>query len=82
VSRAGFTGACAVADGVASGADDRFAIPRVVVRADTTAEALLRRIDRDAPALRSRPLRRTAWRAVRRAGGEPLVERLTAGVAR
>jgi len=82
VSRAGFTGACAVADGLASAADDPFAIPRIVVRADTTAEALLRRLHDSSPRPQRRPLRRVAWRAVRRAGAEPLLERLPVGVAR
>ena len=82
VRRAGITGACAVADGLATTADDRFALPRIIVRAGTPAEALLRRIEHGRPAPRRRPVRRTAWRAVRRAGGEPLVERLSAVVVR
>ena len=71
VRRAGLEGACAVADGLASTGDDRFALPRVIVPAHTTAEALLQRIERDRPASRRRPVRRTAWRAARRAGAEP-----------
>ena len=82
VRRAGLAGACAVADGLASTADDRFALPRVVVRAGTPAEAVLRRIEADRPVARRRPLRRTAWRAVRRAGGEPLAERAIAVIGR
>jgi peptidoglycan/xylan/chitin deacetylase (PgdA/CDA1 family) len=75
VRRAGLASACAVADGIASAASDRFAIPRLIVRDETTAETLLRRLEEEAPAPRRRPLRRAAWRAVRRAGAEPLVER-------
>jgi peptidoglycan/xylan/chitin deacetylase (PgdA/CDA1 family) len=82
VRRAGLAGACGVTDGLASTADDRFALPRVVVRAGTPAEAVLRRIEQDRPAPRRRPLRRTAWRAVRRAGGEPLAERASAVIGR
>ena len=82
VARAGCASACAVVDALASAGADRFAIPRVVVRADTTAEALLRRLAPGAPEPRRRPLRRAAWRAVRRAGAEPLVERALAGSGR
>ena len=82
VRRAGLAGACAVADALATPGDDPFALPRIVVRAGTSAEALLRRIGHERPAPRRRPLRRAAWRAVRRAGGEPLAERASAVVRR
>jgi len=67
VRRAGLAGACAVAGGLASGSDDRFAIPRIVVRGSTTSEALVRMIEHGAPP-RRRPLRRAVWRMTRWAG--------------
>jgi peptidoglycan/xylan/chitin deacetylase (PgdA/CDA1 family) len=76
VARAGFTAACAVGDGMATEADDRFAMTRIVVRGGTTDEALERLLDSEPPA--RRPVRRAAWRAVRRAGAEPMVQRLAA----
>jgi peptidoglycan/xylan/chitin deacetylase (PgdA/CDA1 family) len=75
VRRAGLASACAVADGVASASDDLYAIPRIVVRAGTTAEALVKTLDAARLPPRPRPLRRTAWRSLRRAGIEPFVER-------
>jgi peptidoglycan/xylan/chitin deacetylase (PgdA/CDA1 family) len=75
IRRAGFAQACAVGDGLASASDDRFAITRAVVRGGTSVEELARILEGRRPAARPRPVRRTAWRAVRRAGAEPLVER-------
>jgi peptidoglycan/xylan/chitin deacetylase (PgdA/CDA1 family) len=76
VRRAGFTSACAVADGFSSASDDPYAITRAVVRGGTSVEALLHILDvRRAPPGR-RPIRRAAWRSLRRARAEPLVERL------
>ena len=75
VRRAGLANAYAVADGVASASDDHYAIPRIVVRAGTSAEALLKMLDSARRPPRPRPLRRTAWRSLRRAGIEPFVER-------
>ena len=76
VRRAGFASACAVADGLASASDDPYAIPRVVVRGGTSVESLLRVLEGQRSTARPRPLRRAAWRSLRRAGAEPLVERL------
>jgi len=81
VRRAGLGSACAVAGGVASASDDPYAIPRIVVRAGTSAEALLKMLDVARRPPRPRPLRRTAWRSLRRAGIEPFVERWS-GTAR
>ncbi len=69
VARAGFLCACAVADRPATRVDDRFAIPRLVVRNDTDVESLRLMLERAtvvAPG-GSRTVRRGIWRAVRRA---------------
>lgn len=79
VRRAGFTSACAVGDGLAAASDDPFAITRAVVRRGTSVETLLSLVGGAQPTRRSRPVRRIAWRSLRRAGAEPLVERLRAG---
>jgi peptidoglycan/xylan/chitin deacetylase (PgdA/CDA1 family) len=81
VRRAGLGSAWAVADGMASASDDRYAIPRIIVRAGTSAETLVKMLDGARRPPRPRPLRRTAWRSLRRAGVEPFVERWS-GVAR
>ncbi len=65
VRSTGMTSACAVAGGVACAADDVYAIPRIIVSAEMTAETLLRVIERGAPP-RRRALRRAAWRSVRK----------------
>lgn len=74
VRRAGLANAWAVADGVASPSDDLYAIPRIIVRAGTSAETLVKMLDAARRPPRSRPLRRTAWRSLRRAGIEPFIE--------
>jgi len=83
VREAGFRSAFAVGDGIATDADDDYAITRAIVAGDTTLEEFARIVAaRIGPAPR-RPVRRAAWRAVRRAGAEPLAERLRgAGEAR
>lgn len=81
VRRAGFVSACAVGDGLAASADDRFALTRAVVRRSTTIESFTRILDLCYPGLRRRPIRRAAWRVVRRAGLEPQAARLRALLA-
>jgi peptidoglycan/xylan/chitin deacetylase (PgdA/CDA1 family) len=76
VRRAGFASACAVGDGLASVSDDPYAITRAVVRAGTSVEALMRILEGRDATRGSRPVRRAAWRSLRRAGAGPLVERL------
>jgi O-antigen biosynthesis protein len=78
VSRAGFTSACAVKDALTTVEDDRFAISRAYVRggADIDDFDRILRGEGLATAPRDHRLRRGAWRTVRRAGAEPLVERL------
>jgi peptidoglycan/xylan/chitin deacetylase (PgdA/CDA1 family) len=76
VRGAGFMCACAVGDGLAGTSDQRFAITRAIVRAGTTLDAFAEIADARGPVRRSRPLRRAAWRAVRRAGWETRVEQL------
>ena len=76
VRRAGFASACAVTDGLASASDDPYALTRAVVRGGTSVEALLSALEGRGAAPRSRRIRRAAWRSLRRAGAEPLVERL------
>jgi hypothetical protein len=61
---------------MASAADDPYAITRAVVRADTGVDELGAILEGRRPAAPRRPLRRLAWRAVRRAGAEPVVGRL------
>lgn len=76
VERAGFVCACAVKDALSTTSDDRYALARVIVSGGTDVDGfarMLRGEDLEA-APRDRPLRRGAWRAVRRAGGEPLRE--------
>ena len=73
VRRAGFEQACAVSSGSPG---DRYAITRAVIRGGTTAESLLDVLEGRRPAPAQRPLRRVAWRALRRAGAEPLVDRV------
>jgi peptidoglycan/xylan/chitin deacetylase (PgdA/CDA1 family) len=76
VRRAGFATACAVADGLASASDDPYAISRAVVRAGTSVDELARILQARDATRRSRHMRRAAWRSLRRAGAEPLVERV------
>lgn len=73
VARTGFRCACAVGDAPATHADDRFAIPRLVVRNHTDVESLRLMLDRAATVAtpRSRAVRRGVWRAVRRARAGP-----------
>jgi len=83
VARAGFSSACAVKDALSSTEDDRFAIARAVVRGGTSLDAFGRIVRGEgigvAPA--GHTLRRGAWRMARRAGVEPLLERLRSGRA-
>jgi peptidoglycan/xylan/chitin deacetylase (PgdA/CDA1 family) len=78
VARAGFSSACAVKDALSSTREDRFALARVVVRGSTDEDAFARllRGEHVSAAPRAGPLRRGAWRAVRRAGGEPIATRI------
>ncbi len=76
VREAGFANAYTVGDGIASAADDRFAITRAIVAGDTTIDRFARIIEARTGRASHRPVRRTAWRAVRRAGGGPVVDRL------
>lgn len=75
VQRAGFGCACSVDDAIATTGDDRYALARLIVRGATGCDELIELLRGDTRRAR-RPLRRTAWRAVRRAGAEPLAERL------
>ena len=78
VERAGFAGACAVKDAMSAPHDDRFAVSRIVVRGGTGAEAfgrMIRGVHHGGPPGR-RTVARGAWRAVRRAGAEPLIQRV------
>lgn len=76
VAEAGFTSACAVGDTLGTIDRDRYALARLIVRGSTTIEEFARLVSGEGPAAepRARPLRRGAWRTVRRAGGEPLVD--------
>ena len=78
VERAGFSSASAVKDAMSAPDDDRFALARIVVRGGTGVEAFDRMI-RGAHVGRPRGRRivaRGAWRAARRAGAEPLIQRV------
>jgi peptidoglycan/xylan/chitin deacetylase (PgdA/CDA1 family) len=81
VRAAGFTSAYTVGDGIASAADDRFAIPRVIVDGDTTIERFAAIVEARTSRPARRRVRRTAWRAVRRAGAGPAVDRLRGALA-
>jgi peptidoglycan/xylan/chitin deacetylase (PgdA/CDA1 family) len=81
VRQAGFTHAYTVGDGIASAADDRFAITRAIVARDTTIEHFAQIVEARTGSVGRRPLRRVAWRAARRAGAQPLVDRLRGTVA-
>lgn len=76
VRRAGFGSACAVGDGIAAASDDKYAITRAIVRGTTGIETFARMAEGRYPRARPRLVRRAAWRAVRRAGAEPLVGRV------
>lgn len=80
VRRAGFTSACAVGDGMASSSDDRYAITRAIVRGETSLEHFAEILRGRDGTRRPRPVRRVAWRAVRYAGCEPLVDRVRASL--
>ena len=69
VRAAGFESAFAVGDGVATAADDRYAITRAIVGRETTIDGFERILASQIDTGR-RPLRRAAWRTVRRAGAE------------
>jgi peptidoglycan/xylan/chitin deacetylase (PgdA/CDA1 family) len=78
VARAGFSSACAVKDALSSTEDDRFALARAIVRGGTSLEAFERIVRGEGirVASASHMLRRGAWRVARRAGAEPLLDRL------
>jgi peptidoglycan/xylan/chitin deacetylase (PgdA/CDA1 family) len=80
VADAGFSAACGVKDALSTSDDDRFALARVVVRGGTGVDRLARVLrGEDTPVVHGkRTLRRGAWRALRRAGAEPVVQRLAA----
>ena len=65
VAQAGFTSACGVRDALSPPGDDRFALARVVVRGGTDVDGLRRALG-GRPARGARPVRRAAWRTVRR----------------
>src|SRR5205823_843010 len=69
VRDAGFRGACGVKNALSSPRDDRFALARLMIGADTSADDVERWLRREgAPAGRSgEGLRLRAWRAYRRA---------------
>ncbi len=81
VREAGFTNAYTVGDGIASAADDRFAITRAIVAADTSIDRFVEIVEARTGPARRRPLRRAAWRAVRRAGAQPLADRVRGTLA-
>lgn len=68
VRDAGFTSACAVGDRLADPAGDPFAIPRLVVRPSLSLECFELALHGAHPTPARRPVRRLAWRTVRRAG--------------
>lgn len=76
VRAAGFANAYTVGDGIATVADDAFAITRAIVAADTTIDRFASIVSGQIGPASRRPLRRTAWRAVRRAGAGPTIDRL------
>jgi peptidoglycan/xylan/chitin deacetylase (PgdA/CDA1 family) len=76
VRHSGFRCACAVADGLASSRDDRYAISRVVIRRAMSLEAFVHAIGEGGQRPRRRPVRRAAWRLARRSGAEPLIAAL------
>jgi peptidoglycan/xylan/chitin deacetylase (PgdA/CDA1 family) len=78
VARAGFSSACSVKDALSSPEDDRFGFARLIVRGGTSVDELDRIVRGDGIAMTPGPqrLRRGAWRAARRAGAEPLVDRI------
>jgi peptidoglycan/xylan/chitin deacetylase (PgdA/CDA1 family) len=70
IREAGFAQACAVGDLAACPGDDRWALPRLAVTPETTAEALLATVSR-APSRAARAwvrAKRSAWSAGRRCG--------------
>jgi O-antigen biosynthesis protein len=77
----GFSSACAVKDALSSTADDRFALARAVVRRGTDLAGFRRTLRGDGIRVAPGPhaLRRSAWRIARRAGAEPVIERLRFG---
>jgi peptidoglycan/xylan/chitin deacetylase (PgdA/CDA1 family) len=81
VHRAGFTSACAVGDGLASASDDGYAVTRAIIRGGTSIDAFARILEGRSPNPGRRPLRRVAWRALRCAGGEPLIDRMRESLA-
>jgi peptidoglycan/xylan/chitin deacetylase (PgdA/CDA1 family) len=78
VEQAGFAGACAVKDAMSAPDDDRYALARIVVRGGTDVETFdhMIRSTHDVHRPGRRIVARGAWRAVRRAGAEPLVHRV------
>jgi peptidoglycan/xylan/chitin deacetylase (PgdA/CDA1 family) len=78
VAEAGFASACAVKQAISSTDDDRYAIARVLIMADTTVERLAEIVNGHGVEVAPGPrrLRRGAWRVARRAGAEPLLARV------
>lgn len=68
VRDAGFRSACAVGDRLADPVGDPFAIPRLVVRPSLSLECFELALDGAHPSPSRHPVRRLAWRTVRRAG--------------
>jgi peptidoglycan/xylan/chitin deacetylase (PgdA/CDA1 family) len=84
VAEAGFSSACAVKDALSSAEDDRYAIARAVIRRGTSVADFGRIVRGEGVAVApiARTLQRGAWRVARRAGAEPLLERLRSRRAR
>ena len=80
VADAGFSSACSVKNALSSPEDDRFAIARAIVAGGTSVDDLARIIRGEGIEVGpgARTLRRGAWRAARRVGAEPLLERVRA----
>jgi peptidoglycan/xylan/chitin deacetylase (PgdA/CDA1 family) len=80
-SQLGFSSACSVKDALSSTEDDRFALARAVVRRGTDLSGFRRLLRGEGLRVAPGPhhLSRGAWRIARRAGAEPLFERLRIG---
>lgn len=80
---AGYRSACAVADQLSGGDDDRFAISRVTVPGGTDTAGLAALLDRDLPSAAGRRVGRAkqlVWRNLRRHGPRSLVGASASGV--
>ena len=84
LAAAGFASACGAKHAFSGPGDDRYALARLIVERSTGIDAFERMLRGDglAVAPRGRTLRRGAWRTLRRAGGERVVQRLEEARAR